>query len=161
MFSVVQSDLFSADDIDILCHGCNCFNTMGAGVANIIRKEYPGAYKEDCKTVSGDKNKLGTYTKWVGSHKKIQNKSICILNCYTQYNIGFGEANYTAIKKVMEKIKEDFPHRRIGMPFIGAGLAGGDPKTIHDIIKNIFVNDEHTSARIYVLPGQFEEFITK
>ena len=43
--------------------------------------------------------------------------------------------SYDAIRDVMFKINETFFGKRIGIPMIGAGLAGGD----WNIIKNIII----------------------
>jgi len=45
---------------DIIGHCCNCFCTMGSGVAAAIKAKYPEAYDADCKTKKGDRTKLGT-----------------------------------------------------------------------------------------------------
>ena len=47
---------------DVVIHGCNCFNTTGAGVAKQIKLQYPEAYQADKLTIKGDKGKLGSYT---------------------------------------------------------------------------------------------------
>ena len=47
---------------DIIAHGCNCFCTMGSGIAPQIAKAFPEAYDVDQKTVKGDKKKLGVFT---------------------------------------------------------------------------------------------------
>jgi hypothetical protein len=53
-------DLALKGDFDVIVHGCNCLNAMGAGVALTIKKVFPEAYAADCKTPRGDKHKLGT-----------------------------------------------------------------------------------------------------
>ena len=56
---------------------------------------------------------------------------------YTQYAYGRNKVNvdYDAISKVFELINKDFAnHINIGIPMIGAGLAGGDWNIISDII---------------------------
>lgn len=40
---------FKNKKYDIIIHGCNCFNTMGAGLA----KNIYSAYEEDIKTKKG------------------------------------------------------------------------------------------------------------
>ena len=56
-------DLAEAGEFDIIIHGCNCFNTMGGGIAREIRERYPEVSTVDSKTVSGDYSKLGNWTK--------------------------------------------------------------------------------------------------
>lgn len=42
-----------------LIHGCNCFNSMGAGIAKEVKQRIKGAYQLDQKTKKGDSRKLG------------------------------------------------------------------------------------------------------
>jgi O-acetyl-ADP-ribose deacetylase (regulator of RNase III) len=119
-----------AGDFDVIVHGCNCFCTMGAGIAKQIKATLPAAYKADCQTPKGERSKLGTY-----SSAKVD--GITIVNAYTQYDWrGSGpKADYDAIRSCLTKVATDFPNAKIGLPQIGAGLAGGDWKTILDIIR--------------------------
>ncbi len=125
--------MFTAGEVDVMVHGCNCFNTMGSGIAKQIRAEYPIVYTADCKTIKGDRNKLGTFSLATISYNKF------IVNAYIQYRYGKDKrhANYDAIKNVMHNIKKYFGMLTIGIPLIGAGLAGGDWKTIEGIIDSI------------------------
>lgn len=124
-------DLFDKGQFDAIVHGCNCFNNMGAGIAAQIKRRYPEAYQADCLTISGDRNKLGSYSKGICSKGTI-------INAYTQYYPGFNplDENYLAIDKVMRKIAVEYEGQPIGLPLIGAGLAGGDWNVIKDIIAN-------------------------
>lgn len=133
-------------NFDVIIHGCNCFNIMGAGIAKTIKKNWPEAYEEDCKTVKGDKNKLGTYTSVIVDN-------LIIVNAYTQFHYGKKqdyESNYKAIKSVFKKIKTDFKGKKIGFPKIGAGLAGGEWNIISDIINNELLGEECTCVLYYV-----------
>lgn len=135
MMKVVKGDLIQMgkdNEIDIILHGCNCFNTMGAGIAAQIRHNFPDAEIADNETLRGDPGKLGTYT--IG-----MNGRLTILNCYTQ----FGMANsgnsdvfeYNAFERVLTKIAMRFGKWRIGLPLIGMGLAGGDKDRILPMIE--------------------------
>jgi O-acetyl-ADP-ribose deacetylase (regulator of RNase III) len=114
---------------DVIVHGCNCFHTMGAGVAKQIKTMFPAAYKADLMTKYGDKSKLGTYS--IASVDNLK-----ILNAYTQYDFsGSGiKVHYSAIKSVFSAIKSQYSGKRIGYPKIGAGLAGGNWGIISEII---------------------------
>lgn len=37
-------------EFDLIVHGCNCFCTMGKGIALTIKQEFPIVYKVDCET---------------------------------------------------------------------------------------------------------------
>lgn len=110
---------------DIIMHGCNCFNTMGAGIALQIAREFPSAEKADKKTLKGDASKLGgyTFTRVVRNGRKLT-----VVNLYTQYHTG---ANFrlTAIAGALLKIKPKLKGLRVGIPRIGAGIGGGNWKS--------------------------------
>jgi O-acetyl-ADP-ribose deacetylase (regulator of RNase III) len=128
---------------DVIIHGCNCFCTMGAGIAKQIKENFPAAFQADLKTKKGDKNKLGTY-----SQAKIDNKgkNFTIVNAYTQYDFaGHGVlVDYKAIENIFSNIKNDFINQRIGYPKIGAGLAKGDWRKIASLIDIQLQGENHT-----------------
>lgn len=131
---------------DIIVHGCNCFCTMGAGIAKSIKKEFPEAYDADLKTIKGDKSKLGSFT---FAKVSKENHEIIVINAYTQFNYkGKGnKADYEAIRSVFKKIKAEFSGKRIGYPLIGAGLAGGDWNIISEIINTELSGENHTLVK--------------
>ena len=122
---LVKGDLLEMgknNEVDIIVHGCNCFNVMGAGIAAQVAKQFPDAKLADDETVRGDAGKLGTYTIGMGGR-------LVILNAYTQYGTsanGEDVFEYNAFKRVLDKIAYRFGKWRIGLPMIGMGLAGGD-----------------------------------
>jgi len=145
MGSILKGDLIQLaldGKFDVIIHGCNCFCSMGAGIAKSIRDKFPEAYQADLKTNMGDKKKLGTYTM-----ARIQRKgrSIIVINGYTQYDFsGPGIlVDYTAVKKLFTRIKNDFPLQRIGYPKIGAGLAKGNWEVISGIINKELKGEDH------------------
>jgi O-acetyl-ADP-ribose deacetylase (regulator of RNase III) len=128
---IIKGDLIKLalkGKFDVIVHGCNCFCTMGAGIAKAIKSEFPEAYEADCKTEKGSKDKLGTY-----SHATIEKNenTITVINAYTQHDYkGPGiKADYDAIRSVFKKLK---------------GLAGGDWKQISKIIDEELINEDHT-----------------
>jgi O-acetyl-ADP-ribose deacetylase (regulator of RNase III) len=132
--TVVKGNLIAMgknNDFDIIVHGCNCFCTMGAGIAAQIAQQFPDANLADAETVRGDPGKLGTYT--IGMSGRL-----VILNCYTQFGIsstGLDVFEYTAFERVLDKIAHRFGKWRIGLPLIGMGLAGGDEGRIVPMIE--------------------------
>jgi len=123
----------------VIVHGCNCFNTMGAGIAAQIAKRFPEAEHADQLTNIGDRNKLGSYT--LAVVRGDYDDALIIVNAYTQYGYGrVGPAvDYDAIRKVFSTIVYNLACMegdiRIGIPRIGAGLAGGDWTRINNIIE--------------------------
>jgi O-acetyl-ADP-ribose deacetylase (regulator of RNase III) len=127
-------------EFDVIIHGCNCFCTMSAGIAKLIKKQFPEAYEADLATEKGEKSKIGTIS-WV----KSADRKLFIVNGYTQFNWkGNGrKADYEAIRAVFKKVKTEFSGLRIGYPAIGAGLAGGDWNVIGAIIEEELEGENH------------------
>ena len=134
MIRYIDGDLVrDAENYDVIVHGCNCFCTMGSGIAPQIKKKFPEAYAVDCATTSGDKSKLGTIT-FTESTKPI------VVNLYSQFGFngrthGEIDVDYDAIRSGMKLIKEKFSGKFIGMPKLGSGLAGGSWEIIEKIIE--------------------------
>lgn len=128
---------------DVIVHGCNCFNTMGAGIAKAIRDNFPASFIADQQTARGDKSKLGTITI---AETDIAEGRLTIVNGYTQYAYGRNgqKVDYEALRQVFKRVKEVFSGQRIGYPAIGAGLAGGDWQTIARIIDEELNGEDHT-----------------
>ena len=144
---IVQGNLIELaekTDFDVIIHGCNCFNTMGSGIAKQIKDRYPAVYEQDYLTVKGDISKLGGFTWKAVSQPK--GWWFVIINAYTQYHYGRGQihVDYEAIRKVFGVIAEKYNYARIGYPKIGAGLAGGDWNIISKIIDEELINCDHT-----------------
>ncbi len=128
---------------DVIIHGCNCFCSMGAGIAKQIKDRFPNAYEADLKTRPGDKNKLGTYSK---ARIQVGNQALTIINGYTQHHYSGSKvlADYDAIASVFSLVKTNFSGKKIGYPKIGAGLAKGDWNKICGIIDHQLMGENHT-----------------
>ena len=148
MIKYVKGDLLrDAKNYDIIIHGCNCFHTMGAGIAAGVRKLYPEAYEADKKTPYGLKSKVGKFS----FHRYLE---FMIINAYTQYGYNINENGMDstesktfreeAIKKVFEELKINFggQNKVFAFPLIGAGLADGNWENISRIIENALPNEQ-------------------
>jgi len=128
---------------EVIVHGCNCFCSMGGGIARSIQEEFPEAYAADLLTTKGDRNKLGSF-----SHTTVtrNGRRITIVNGYTQFHFnGQGRlTDYDAVRNLFAKIKQHFSGKSIGYPKIGAGLGGGDWNTISAIIDEELAGEDHT-----------------
>lgn len=141
---IVKGNLLESD-CNIIIQQCNCFTTMGAGIAKQIKKLYPKAYTADINfhIPSGDKKRLGKY-----SFSKENNKMI--INLYSQFKYGTytRQTDYSAMEKALNKLLKDYPEitkQKIGFPYlIGAGLAGGNEKIILQLLNNIAYNHKTT-----------------
>lgn len=138
-------------EFDVIVHGCNCFNTMGSGIAAQIAREHPSAYFVDQMTTKGSRYKLGNFTTAPIMDYFVDGKfsNFTIVNGYTQFDYGTNKINvdYDAIKSVFEKIVDLYPDKRIGYPMIGAGLAGGDWDIISNIINGELCDCDHTFVK--------------
>jgi len=185
-------ELTKLGEFDVIAHGCNCFCTMGAGIAPQMAENfgcdefemellYETHFDEDgeaykAKTQNhGNINKLGQIDYehqylWFDhpnakdglavamGHKTTGQpnvKDLFVVNAYTQYKYGRnhedGVANpldYEALTLCMRKINHIFKGKKIGLPQIGAGLAGGDWNRIKAIIQTE-LKDCETTVVIY------------
>lgn len=132
-------------EFDIIIHGCNCFCTMGAGIAKAIRDRWPEAYTADKATKKGDKGKLGSMSLALVENRV--NRKLLIVNLYTQYRFGRDKCHfeYDPFRYGLRLLRRNiWDHQRVGMPMIGAGLAGGDWKRIRQIIEEEFDGVNYT-----------------
>lgn len=135
----IKGDLIQlalAGEFQNITHGANCFCTMGSGIAPQIKSAFPGAYSVDCLTKKGDYNKLGNYTFANCIIGNDLNKTVRVINSYTQYSYGRDKMHldYNALILALRKINFNFKGETIGLPLIGAGRGGGDWVKIKNII---------------------------
>lgn len=148
-----EGDLLRSN-MDVIAHGCNCFNTMGSGIARQIREQFPKAYIADLTTAPGDYGKMGTFT------SAEQNGKI-VYNLYTQYRYGRDPnvvyLEYDHLQNALDAMKKDLQSRGIydtvslGLPMIGCGLANGDWSMVSDVIEHVF---DDKDVYIYVYGGE-------
>jgi len=139
---------------DVIAHGCNCLSTMGAGIAPQMAKEFscdvfdmelwgPTIKKLGCidyETLYWEDDKY--WTKYPDEDGKWVSFKLTVVNAYTQHMYGRNHGDglsrpfdYEAFTVCMRKINEIFSGKHIGLPKIGAGLAGGDWARIEKIIE--------------------------
>ena len=136
-------DMAEAGDFNIIVQGCNCFNTMGGGIAREIAERYPEAQDADNRTPRGSYNKLGNYTVMLG-------KQFNIINAYTQYNMSRGDDvfEYAAFELILKKLAHQYPTCDFGLPYIGMGLAGGNKDWIIPMIEGFAEQVEKTGGSV-------------
>lgn len=138
-------------EVNVIAHGCNCYNTMGSGIAPQIKNAFPNAYAADQATTKADPNKLGSYT-------AAKNGDVTVFNLYSQFgfwgrNKGLRDLNYNALYDSLDSMRnalKGLPDVRVGIPAIGAGLAGGDWKIIQAIIEQT-LDQEDFPVTVYLL----------
>lgn len=141
MYSEIPGDLISLAKkgyFDVITHGCNCRSIMGAGVAVAMNMHF------DCsqfpmELTGPSPMKLGNIdyqTKEVYNNGD-EKKSVIVVNSYTQNHprVDLKPIDYEALTLCMRKINHQFKGLHIGLPKIGAGLAGGDWERIKKIIQ--------------------------
>jgi O-acetyl-ADP-ribose deacetylase (regulator of RNase III) len=125
-------------NFDVIAHGCNCFCRMGRGIAPQIKEAFVEAWTADQVTESGDFNKLGNYTSGIQlvNDSEDQPIALTIINIYSQYSYDSSTKplDYDALTLALRKINHNYKGKSIGLPQIGAGLAGGDWNIIKAII---------------------------
>jgi O-acetyl-ADP-ribose deacetylase (regulator of RNase III) len=126
-------------EFDLIAHGCNCFCTIGAGIAKGIKAAFPA----DLATARGDRAKLGTCT---FAEIDRNGTPLVVVNAYTQFDYrGSGpKVDYDAVRSCFQWIKQQHSVKRIGFPKIGAGLAGGDWARIAAIIEEELAGEDVT-----------------
>lgn len=132
---VMQGDLlklFKEGAFQAIAHGCNCRNLMGAGIAAQISEQFPEAYAADAEMhkrfrpknfgahdiVSGMSGQLSVAHTQYGQ----------VYNLYTQKELGHN-GEYQLLQMAAENLNKFCKQRsitRIGVPLIGAGIAGLD-----------------------------------
>jgi O-acetyl-ADP-ribose deacetylase (regulator of RNase III) len=140
-YQEVDGDLITlatAGTFDVIAHGCNCHSTMGAGIAPQMAKAF-GCDRFIMERIGSDVNKLGNIDYQTLNYNE---KELTVVNAYTQFNYGRNHADgdakplsYEALTLCMKKINMLFAGKHIGLPKIGAGLAGGDWEKIKAIIQ--------------------------
>lgn len=175
--NIVRGDLLllgMSGEFDVIIHGCNCFNTMGAGIAKSMKTLFPEAYAADLTTERGAFEKLGTYTSAVidcyvdgstvlnhstetslsvSDRTSLRHHGLTVINAYTQWRPANNPnsegphqslVDYDAIRLVFRRIKAQFGGKKLAYPLIGAGIAGGDWNVIAQIINEELRGEDHT-----------------
>ena len=165
----IQGDLIrlaKQGTFDVITHGCNCLSNMGAGIAPQMAKAFgadefemekwgPSIEKLGCidwQTLFLDRNVKGL----LKDNKETEDDiKLTVVNSYTQFLYGSrhtdGVSNpldCEALTLCLRKINTLFRGKHIGLPKIGAGLAGGDWNRIQKIIQTE-LKDMKISVVIY------------
>lgn len=165
-YKEVKGDLITLalnGEFDVIAHGCNCFCTMGAGIAPLMAKAFGcDKYPMEAEYLKGDINKLGTINfqsvniplyrtlPEIGKSRDFSGKDIIVVNAYTQYYYGKNSPgcdqplDYSALELCMRKINHIFAGKHIGLPQIGCGLAGGKWEIVKGIIQKELQNCDVT-----------------
>jgi O-acetyl-ADP-ribose deacetylase (regulator of RNase III) len=135
---------------DAIVQQCNCFHTMGSGIAAFIRENFPEAYLADKATKLGDPAKMGTF-----SFAKVKNDAYpdvsFIVNLYSQFDCASDRrcTRYDALVDGLTllrdrmRAKANGKLRTIAIPYrIGCNRGGGDWNIVLEIIASIFETEK-------------------
>ena len=140
-------------EFDVIAHGCNCFCLQKAGIAAQMSKTFNTLdFLLENVALRGSINKLGQIdyeqVLLTSDNNILLEKNydvpapkinwgfppLTVVNAYTQYQPG-PNLDYEALTLCMRKINHIFKGKHIGLPQIGAGIAGGDWNRIKTIIQ--------------------------
>lgn len=141
---IIYGDLFNEvmGKECILSHGCNAQGVYGAGVAGIVKKLYPFAYK----AYMSEKHRLHTGQVIVAEMMNDEDEIVCpviVANCVTQEFYGRDGKQYVSYDAVVETQqavarwakKRNLP---VYLPLIGGGLGGGSEKRLTAILQGCY-----------------------
>ncbi len=143
-------DVLNAGEL-IVIHGCNCFCTMGSGIARQVKDECPNAWSADQRTIYGDSEKLGSFT------YGIERSGMIVVNAYTQFDYSRTrvdvdyDALYDTITNIIDYFGQTFGETVFSMPKIGCGLAGGDWNIVEKILLDILTERDDITINVYTL----------
>lgn len=142
---IIEGNLFEkayAGEFSAIAHGCNCQCTAPySGIAATFEKHFQiSEFPYEQPYFKGKFNKLGNLDyrlKTIVSTK--QTIGVYIINAYTQFNPG-RDLNKVALLLCFQKLQYliDTKNLTLGIPLIGGGIAGGDPKQIYALMKSVF-----------------------
>lgn len=142
--------LAQAGEFDVIAHGVNCFCKQKSGLAPQMVKAFgTDKFRGESYLRKGDIHKLGNidYEYFYLDN----NKRLAVVNAYTQFRYGKNHAdgvenplNYDALSLCMMKINHIFAGKHIGLPKIGAGLAGGNWDKILGIMSKELIDCDVT-----------------
>lgn len=146
-------DLGLDGELDVIVHQANIYHVFGAGLAAEIRARLPYAYKADCTTEKGSRNKLGYFSIAVPPRDE-QDKPV-VVNLYSQEGLSPSHTNYNLLFDGLVRLRDTFaqlPVDTIGFPYnYGCGLADGNWSVVEAIIKAVF-EDSRFGIVIVKLP---------
>lgn len=149
---IIKGDLISlalAGEFDVIAHGCNCMSTQASGIAKQMVANFQTnnhtLYPLENPLLKGHINKLGQI------QFAERAPGVIVVNMYTQYRYGrnytdgqYKPIDYEALKLCCKKLNHIFAGQKVGLPWIGTGLAGGDKSIVEQIFKDTLTDVDLT-----------------
>lgn len=164
-FSIQQGDLFDpAFEFDALAQGVNTYGVMGAGIAVPFRETWPEMYEEYKALCIKHNEALGglvhiwtsmpTATEFFANAEENEDGEpipmfelvfgTTIYNMFSQISPG-RDGNYSLLRKAAILVLQDAEAQgfeRVGLPWIGCGIAGLEKHNVEHIFKYVFGESE-------------------
>jgi O-acetyl-ADP-ribose deacetylase (regulator of RNase III) len=157
-FSIIQGDLFDPElNFDALAQGVNTYGLMGAGIAVPFRKKWPDMYEEYKALCAKHGMALGglvhiwtpepTETPYLGTDDvelMVLDFGTTIYNMFSQLAPG-RNGDYGLLRKAAIMVRQDAESQgfeRVGLPWIGCGIAGLEKHNVEHIFKTIWDDSE-------------------
>lgn len=139
MITYVKGDLFAANE-PAIAHGCNCHGFMGAGVALLVKQQFPHAFSDYRVAVEERQFYPGVAQPVWCLDRETQTKATTVYNLATQ-NAPGANAKIEYVEAALYNMRRHMDHvgnRRIAMPKIGAGIGGLNWPAVEVIIDKVF-----------------------
>lgn len=137
-FEIVQGDLFDPDfEFDALAQGVNTQGLMGAGIAVAFKDRWPAMYedyKDRCLQFGPSLGGL------VHIYPHIFEAEPTIYNMFSQIMPG-RNGDYRLLQQAAITVLMDaevLDYERVGMPWIGCGIAGLEKHNVEHIFNQVF-----------------------
>lgn len=146
----IKGDLIALakrNHFNVIIHGCNCQGVMGKGIAFQIKQNFPKVSKIDSKgelpgticavTFSSGLTVVNAYTQIYWGKANDKHKSYSPVNNHEEELYDTQKNRYEFIRSCLRSVNKIFTGKKIGLPLIGCGLAGGS----WDIVKSIIIEE--------------------
>jgi O-acetyl-ADP-ribose deacetylase (regulator of RNase III) len=159
-FSIIQGDLFDPEhEFDALAQGVNTYGLMGAGIAVPFREKWPEMYTEYKALCEKYGAHLGGLvhiyippaTSTVVETEDEEGRQYMsidfgttIYNMFSQIDPG-KDGRYPLLMKAAIMVRQDAESQgfgRVGLPWIGCGIAGLEKHNVQHIFETVFSDSE-------------------
>jgi len=150
-YTEIQGNLITLaqeGQFDLIAHGCNCQANMGAGIAAQIATHFPKATLIDehgalpgticAVTYPCGLTIVNAYTQISPGPANKRFQALSPINDYQEPVYDTLENRYAFIRHAMRSINQFFAGKRLGLPLIGCGLAGGEWERVKPIFQEEF-----------------------
>lgn len=156
-FEIIQGNLFDpTHNFDAYAQGVNCQGMMGAGIAVAFREKWPEMY-EEYKELCGKYRHILPGLLHIYNPEAVEDKMVdggftfihlvfppTVYNLFSQNQPG-RNGSYELLQKaafLMLRDAEEQGFERVGLPWIGCGIAGLAKHNVEHILREILSDSE-------------------